>query len=168
MRFEARNQEKWTEICWKIQNLKHRRIFPENLGKTSEMSAKRPENFIWSVQFNLRKIFRKSIWNLRKIVWKLVINSFSSLYSKDAYNCIKFISNYLPVFVHPWFVIVIDGRLRFRKVMMKNGENSSFDVQNIFRLIILAVDLSNLAVFVFKLYWSFKQRGKLIRDWRDL
>lgn len=51
---------------------------------------------------------------------------------------------------------------------MNNGENSSFDVQDILRLIIVAVDPTDLTILVLKLDWPFKQRSELGRDWGDL
>jgi len=52
--------------------------------------------------------------------------------------------------------------------MMKNRENSSFDVQDVFWLLVAAVNLSNLPFFVFKLNWTLKKRCELLGDWGDL
>lgn len=62
---------------------------------------------------------------------------------------------YLPVFVHPW-LLIINGRLRLGQVMMENRENPSLDVQDVFRFIVCAVNLSNFPFFVFKLDWTLK------------
>ena len=50
---------------------------------------------------------------------------------------------------------------------MDHGKNSSFDVQNVLRLIVIAEDLTNFSLFVLKLEWSFQQRLQFIGDWGD-
>ena len=51
---------------------------------------------------------------------------------------------------------------------MKNRENSSFDVQDVLWLLVVAVNLSNLPFSVFKLNWTLKKRSELLGDWGDL
>ena len=85
---------------------------------------------------------------------------------KKNYYDYKIIS-YLPVLVHSWFLIV-NGQLRFGEVMMENRQNSSFDVQDVLWLLVVAVNPSNLPSFVFKLNWTLKKRTELLGDWRDL
>ena len=52
--------------------------------------------------------------------------------------------------------------------MMKNRDNSSFDVQDVLWLLVVAVNPSNLPIFVFKLNWTLKKRTEFLGDWRDL
>ena len=85
---------------------------------------------------------------------------------KKNYYDYKIIS-YLPVLVHSWLLIV-NGQLRFGEVMMENRQNSSFDVQDVLWLLVVAVNPSNLPFFVFKLNWTLKKRTELLGDWRDL
>lgn len=75
--------------------------------------------------------------------------------------------NYLPVPVHSWLLIV-KGKLRFGEVVMKNRQNSSFDIQDVLWFLFVAVNLSNFPFFVFKLNWTLKKRTELFGDWGDL